>query len=94
MADPRSDAVREAAPSRAHASPQRSAYFRELTRDIREAAGHSGKRVHPQAFRHSLAAELLLEGCPLPYIQAQLGIVSLYAMERFLNTSTSAPVRR
>jgi site-specific recombinase XerD len=64
--------------------PLASAYFREFTREIRDAAGLSGKRVHPQAFRHSLAAELLLEGWPLPYIQAQLGIVSLYAMERFL----------
>lgn len=51
---------------------------------LADAAGLAGTRVHPQAFRHSLAAELIVEGWPLSFIQAQLGIKTLYAMDRFL----------
>jgi integrase/recombinase XerD len=45
--------------------------FIRLTR-----AAHLGEtRVHPHAFRHTFAAELLGEGWPLTYIQRQLGLV-------------------
>jgi integrase/recombinase XerD len=56
---------------------------------IRQNLARSGTRlgiarVHPQGFRHTLAAELLVEGWPLPYIQAQLGIKTLYALSELL----------
>jgi integrase len=55
------------------------AYVREWLRDL--GKGTLGLRVHPQAFRHTLAAELLVEGWPLPYLQAQLGLQSLVALQ-------------
>lgn len=42
------------------------------------------RRVHPQAFRHTHAAELVLEGLPIPLIQAQLGLANLGATEHYL----------
>jgi integrase len=42
-------------------------------------------RVHPQAFRHSFAAELIGEGWPLPYIQRQLGITTFRNIDTLLN---------
>jgi integrase len=41
-------------------------------RDLRDAAGVT-RRVHPHAFRHSLACELMLAGKPLSHIQRALG---------------------
>jgi site-specific recombinase XerD len=67
------------------------AYVNEMLRDLRPRAGLEDKRVHAGAFRLSLAAELLVEGWPLPYIQAQLGIVTLYAMDHFLKTLKIRP---
>jgi site-specific recombinase XerD len=71
--------------------PLWAAYVTEMLGDLRPRAALEDKRVHAGAFRHSLAAELLIEGWPLPYIQAQLGIVTLYAMERFLKTLKIRP---
>ena len=39
-----------------------------------ERAGLAKKRVHAGAFRFSLAAELIIEQWPIPYIMAQLGM--------------------
>jgi site-specific recombinase XerD len=71
--------------------PVHSAYFRTAFGDLAKAAGLAGTRVHPQAFRHSLAAELIIEGWPLSFIQAQLGIKTLYAMDRFLKNLDIGP---
>jgi hypothetical protein len=60
-------------------------------RHLAEAAGVAGTRVLPQAFRFSLAAELIIEGWPLSFIQAQLGIKTLYAMDRFLKNLDIGP---
>lgn len=54
-------------------------------RDLARAAGVGGKRgAHPQAFRYLLASELMVEGWPLPYIQAHLGITTLQGMSNFM----------
>jgi site-specific recombinase XerD len=63
-----------------------SAYVRRMLKQAAKRADLKETRVHPEAFRHTLAAELILEeGWPLMHIQAQLGIVTLGAMERLLN---------
>jgi site-specific recombinase XerD len=71
--------------------PVDSAYFRSVFGEVAKAAGLAGTRVHPQAFRHSLAAELIIEGWPLSFIQAQLGLKTLYAMDRFLKNLDIGP---
>jgi site-specific recombinase XerD len=71
--------------------PVHPAYVRTAFGDLAKAAGLAGTRVHPQAFRHSLAAELIIEGWPLSFIQAQLGIETLYAMDRFLKNLDIGP---
>jgi site-specific recombinase XerD len=76
---------------RAPGAPIHPNAIRETLRELAEKADLSAMRIHPGAFRHSLAADLLVEGWPLPYIQAQLGIVTLYAMERFLKNLEIRP---
>ena len=71
--------------------PLWAAYVTKCSARCARRPGLMDKRVHAGAFRHSLAAELLVEGWPLPYIQAQLGIVTLYAMERFLKALNIRP---
>ena len=46
---------------------------------LKRLAAQSGidKRIHPNAFRHTLVAELYEEGVPLTVIQAQLGLSSV-----------------
>jgi integrase/recombinase XerD len=52
-------------------------------RKLAPKAGLPDVRVHPQAFRFSLTAELMVEQWPLPYIMAQLGLTSLYSFWNF-----------
>jgi integrase len=64
-------------------SPIGHAYLREFLRERGQRIGIA--RLHPNAFRHTLAAELLVEGWPLPYLQAQLGISTLGALQTLLD---------
>ena len=66
-------------------------YFREFLQELGNATGLGGTRVHPQAFRLSFAAELIVEGWPLHYIQAQLGITTLAGMQSLLNSLKLPP---
>jgi site-specific recombinase XerD len=63
--------------------PINPAYVRTLLPRLAKEAGIT-KRVHPEAFRNTLAVELLREDVPLGAIQAQLGISGLDAAVRFL----------
>lgn len=58
---------------------------RHMLRVLCPRAGLGETRVHPQAFRHSFAAELIGEGWPLPYIQRQLGITTFRNIDTLLN---------
>ena len=42
------------------------------------------KRVHAHGFRHKFAYELMMEGVPMPIIQAQLGHASLDTTDTYL----------
>jgi len=42
------------------------------------------KRVHPHGLRHTHAFELMMEGVPMPVIQAQLGHASLDTTDTYL----------
>lgn len=53
--------------------------LRENTRALGKSLGWD--RLAPSDFRHSFVADLIIEQWPLPYIQAQLGLVTLYAFE-------------
>lgn len=50
---------------------------------LRRRAGLE-QRIHPHAFRHSMAAGMAREGIPLPLIQAQLGHSSLTSTDRYV----------
>ncbi len=54
---------------------------RVIFKRLATKAGLGETRVHPSAFRYSLAAELLIEGWPVPYIQTQLGLTTLMGMK-------------
>jgi site-specific recombinase XerD len=43
------------------------------------------KRVHPHGLRHTHAFELMMEGVPMPVIQAQLGHASLATTDTYLS---------
>ena len=51
-------------------------YVRVMLRRLADRAG-IGKRVAPHQLRHTLAAELVAEGVPMPIIRDQLGHSSL-----------------
>jgi site-specific recombinase XerD len=52
-------------------------YVRQLLPRLARKAGIE-KRVHPHGLRHTCAAELAVEGVPVPLIQQQLGHASLH----------------
>jgi hypothetical protein len=52
--------------------PFRRSYVRALLPRLERKAGIE-KRVHPHGLRHTCAAELVIEGAPVPLIQQQLG---------------------
>lgn len=60
-----------------------SRYVRTAMRRIARKAGVE-RRVHPHAFRHTLASELQAEGVSLPAIQKQLGHASLDGTAHYL----------
>lgn len=60
-----------------------SSYVRHLFRRLGEKVGIE-KRVHPHGLRHTHAAQLAMEGCPLNLIQQQLGHSSLATTSRYL----------
>jgi integrase/recombinase XerD len=56
--------------------PLHKSYVRALLPWLARKAGIE-KRVHPHSIRHTCAAELAIEGVPVPLIQLQLGHASL-----------------
>jgi site-specific recombinase XerD len=61
----------------------RASYVRALLPRLARKAGIE-KRVHPQGLRHTCAAELALEGVPVPLIRQQLGHASLQTTTVYL----------
>jgi site-specific recombinase XerD len=64
--------------------PLHPSYVRTLLHRLGDKTGID-KRVHPHALRHSMAFDLMWEGCPVPLIQAQLGHASLATTQRYLD---------
>ena len=64
--------------------PLHASYVRTLLHRLGTKAGIE-KRTNPHALRHSMAYELMWEGCPVPLIQAQLGHASLATTQRYLD---------
>lgn len=64
-------------------SPLTSSYVRALLPRLAKKAGIE-KRVHPHGLRHTCAAELAVEGVPVPLIQQQLGHASLHTTTVYL----------
>jgi site-specific recombinase XerD len=60
-----------------------ASYVRQLLRRLGEAAGIE-KRIHPHAFRHTYAAELVRDGIPMPEIRDALGHSSLATTDTYL----------
>ena len=63
--------------------PLQASYVRALLPRLARKAGIE-KRVHPHGLRHTCAAELALEGVPVPLIQQQLGHASLHTTTVYL----------
>jgi site-specific recombinase XerD len=65
------------------ARPLQASYVRALLPRLARKAGIE-KRVHPNGLRHTCAAELAVEGVPVPLIQQQLGHASLHTTTVYL----------
>lgn len=63
--------------------PLHASYVRALLPRLARKAGIE-KRVHPHGLRHTCAAELAVEGVPVPLIQQQLGHASLHTTTVYL----------
>lgn len=63
--------------------PLQASYVRALLPRLARKAGIE-KRVHPHGLRHTCAAELAVEGVPVPLIQQQLGHASLHTTTAYL----------
>lgn len=63
--------------------PLQASYVRALLPRLAAKAGIE-KRVHPHGLRHTCAAELAIEGVPVPLIQQQLGHASLHTTTVYL----------
>lgn len=63
----------------------RSSYVRSLLKRLAKRAGVE-RRVHPHAFRHTMAAELLREGANIRHIQLQLGHSDLSTTAAYLES--------
>jgi site-specific recombinase XerD len=63
--------------------PLQASYVRALIPRLAKKAGIE-KRVHPHGLRHTCAAELAVEGVPVPLIQQQLGHASLHTTTVYL----------
>lgn len=64
--------------------PLEPASVRQILRRAAARAG-VGKRVHPHGLRHTLAAELALEGVPVHVIQQTLGHSNVSVTSRYIN---------
>ena len=64
--------------------PLEPASVRQILRRCAARAG-IGKRVHPHGLRHTLAAELALEGVPVHVIQQTLGHSNVSVTSRYIN---------
>ena len=64
--------------------PLQSGYIRTWLPKLAEDAGVH-RRVHSQAFRHTFAGELVLEGRSLTFIQEVLGLANLASTEGYLD---------
>jgi site-specific recombinase XerD len=73
--------------------PLAGSYIRTFLARLGKEVGLD-KRVHPAGLRSTHAAELVDEGAPLTLIQAQLGLSSLSATERYLKDLNLPPVNR
>jgi site-specific recombinase XerD len=63
--------------------PLQTSYVRAFLPRLARKAGIE-KRVHPHGLRHTCAAELAIEGVPVPLIQQQLGHASLHTTTVYL----------
>ena len=59
--------------------------IRDMLKAVTASAGLTATRVHAQAFRFTLAAELIEEGWPIPYIQKQLGFSQFTSMNKLID---------
>ena len=66
-----------------HGKPLAASYVREMLVTKRAQAGITG-RVHPHAFRATLAVELAREGVPLPAIRDVLGHANIACTDAYL----------
>lgn len=65
--------------------PVQASYVRALLPRLARKAGID-KRVHAHGLRHTCAAELAVEGTPVPLIQQQLGHASLHTTTVYLRS--------
>jgi len=65
--------------------PLQASYVRALLPRLARKAGID-KRVHAHGLRHTCAAELAVEGTPVPLIQQQLGHASLHTTTVYLRS--------
>lgn len=65
--------------------PLQASYIRALLPRLARKAGIE-KRVHAHGLRHTCAAELAVEGTPVPLIQQQLGHASLHTTTVYLRS--------
>ncbi len=72
--------------------PVHASYARTLLHRLGDSAGVE-KRVHPHAFRHSMAWESMWKGVPVPVIQRQLGHASLATTVLLGSLRTEGPRR-
>jgi len=63
--------------------PMKTAYVRAMLPRLARKAGIQ-RRVHPHAFRHSFAFELVNERTPLHVVQAALGHASIATTDRYI----------
>lgn len=58
---------------------------------VAKRAGLADRRIHAGAFRFTLAAELMVEQWPIPYIMAQLGLQTVAAFDYIFKHLEIAP---
>lgn len=73
--------------------PVKASYVRALLPRLAKRAGVK-RRVNPHSLRHTMAAELMEEGQPLPIIQAQLGHANLNGTAHYLGRIAPTDLQR
>jgi integrase/recombinase XerD len=61
--------------------PMADSSVRRVLSELAVAAKLQQGRVHPDGLRYSFVAQLIVEGWPMAYIQAQLGMATFQAMQ-------------